>query len=215
LARKTAPWVGVFKASPAHVYAEGASYVKALKALDREVFLDLKLYDIPETVARLTRQVARMGVDYLTVHASGGSKMLAAAQTAAGEGGATLKLLGVTVLTSFDEEQVEKEWKLTGGIQGLVLVLAQLARNADLHGIVCSPLELKAVREKFGASLSTVVPGIRSAGDAKGDQARTLSPAEAVRAGADRIVVGRPIVGQSDPAAAAERIIHELEEVHL
>ncbi len=212
LARKTSPWVGVFKASPAHVYQDGAAYIAALKALGKEVFLDLKLYDIPETVARLTRQVGRMGVDYLTVHAGGGSKMMAAAQAAAAESG-RLKLLGVTILTSFDQPQLDREWKLGEPIQDRVLGWAGLAREAGLWGIVCSPLELAAVRARFADTIQTVVPGIRGPGDAKGDQARTMAPAEAVRAGASLIVVGRPIVAQPDPAAAAERIAKELEEV--
>jgi len=212
LARKTAPFVGVFKASPAHVYQDGAAYISELKKLGKEIFLDLKLYDIPETVARLTRQVGRMGVDYLTVHAGGGSKMMTAAQAAAAESG-RLKLLAVTVLTSFDQAQLDREWKLQEPIQDRVLGWAHLAREAGLWGIVCSPLELTPVWTRFAGSIKTVVPGIRGAADAKGDQARTMAPAEAVRAGADLIVVGRPIVAQPDPVAAAERIAKELEEV--
>ncbi len=212
LARRTASSIGVFKASPAHVYQDGEAYIAALRALGRPVFLDLKLNDIPETVARLTRQVARMGVAYLTVHTTGGSKMMAAAQAAVAETGGTLKLLGVTVLTSFDQEQVRTEWAVTASIEERVLALADLARGAGLHGIVCSPLELKAVRARFGTALATVVPGIRSSTDSAGDQKRTMSPAEAVAAGADYIVVGRPIVAQPDPVAAAHRMTHEMEE---
>jgi orotidine-5'-phosphate decarboxylase len=208
LARRTAPHVGVFKASPAHLYREGAGFIARLKERGRPVFLDLKLYDIPATVARLTAEAARLGVDYLTVHVSGGSRMLAAARAVAGE---KLRLLGVTVLTSFDRPQLAREWGLTEPVEERVLAWAELAREAGLHGIVCSPLELPAVRARFGSSLTTVVPGIRGPGDAPGDQTRTLGPAEAVVAGADFVVVGRPIVEASDPAEAALRFATALE----
>ncbi len=212
LARNLAPYVGVFKVSPAHVYARGETFIAAVKKLGRKVFLDLKLYDIPKTVGRLCRQVARMGVDYVTVHAAGGSKMLERAREAAGEiAGSELKILAVTVLTSFDQEQLEREWKLSEPLTERVLFWAELAQKAGAAGIVCSPLELKAIRSHLGNGLFTVVPGIRSATDAKGDQRRTLTAREAIAQGADLIVVGRPILKHPDPAAAAQCTVQEIE----
>ena len=175
------------------------------------MFLDLKLYDIPETVARLTRQVAGMGADYLTVHAAGGSEMIERAAKAAE--GTNLKILAVTVLTSLSQEQLDREWKLNEPVEDRVAFWARLARDAGAPGIVCAPPDLKIVREKVGNDLLTIVPGIRGAGDSKGDQSRTMPAGVAVAAGASIIVVGRPIIAAADPAAAARGIIGEIESV--
>ena len=208
LARALAPHAGVLKISPAHVYARGEAFVGEMKKLGRKLFLDLKLYDIPATVARLTRQVVRMGVDYLTVHAGGGSEMIrGAAEAARGSG---LQVVAVTVLTSFSAEQLRREWGLQEPVEDRVAFWAGLARDAGAAGMVCAPPDLKRVRETMGNGFLTIVPGIRGAGDAKGDQSRTMAPAEAVRAGAGILVVGRPIVAAADPAAAAAKIAGEI-----
>jgi orotidine-5'-phosphate decarboxylase len=192
-------------------------YLDALNHIKPRLFLDLKLHDIPETVARLTRQVTRLGVDFLTVHAGGGSRMLKAAVEAAGTAPAhrPLRILAVTVLTSFSEDELQREWNMKEGeaIRDRVLTWAALARDAGCHGIVCSPLELSVVRKAIGDSMLTFVPGIRAPGDPPGDQHRTMSPREAVEAGADYLVVGRPIVAAPDPRAAAETIAREIEAV--
>jgi orotidine-5'-phosphate decarboxylase len=208
LARKLAPHVGVFKIGPGLFMEGGPALVEEIKALGRKIFLDVKLYDIPETVARACRQAVRLGVDFMTVHASGGSRMLAAAR----EAGAGVRLLGVTVLTSFDEAQLAAEWDLKESVPERVSRWARLASDAGLAGIVCSPLELAAVKEALKPGMITVVPGIRSAKDAPGDQRRTMSAHDAVKAGADLLVVGRPIIASPDPVAAAIRIGDEIEK---
>ncbi len=217
LAIATAPHIGMFKASPAHLYARGPQFLDALNHIKPRIFLDLKLYDIPETVARLTRQVARLGVDFLTVHAGGGSRMLKAAVEAAAtaQPHRPLKILAVTVLTSFSEEELKTEWNLPAGesAEDRVAKWAKLARDAGCHGLVCSPLELGNVRRAVGTGMITVVPGIRGPNDPAGDQRRTLSAREAIEAGASYLVVGRPIVAAANPKAAAEAIAREIEAV--
>lgn len=210
IARAVAPCAGVLKVSPAHLYARGESFLAEVRRIGRKVFLDVKLYDIPETVARLTRQVVRMGVDYVTVHASGGSEMIRRAADAAK--GSQLNIIAVTVLTSFSQEQLKKEWKLAEPVEDRVAFWAALARDAGAAGLVCAPPDLKAVRAMAGDGLLAVVPGIRGAGDARGDQRRTMTAGEAIRAGAGIVVVGRPIVAAADPGAAAEKILAEIEE---
>jgi orotidine-5'-phosphate decarboxylase len=215
MARRVARWAGTFKIGPSHVLEGGPAFIQELKALGRKVFLDLKLYDIPETVARACRQAARGGVDYLTVHVSGGSRMLAAARDAvrsSSSGNGRVRLLGVTVLTSFDAAQLAKEWKLQETVEERVVLWAGLARDEALDGIVCSPLELAALKSHLGPGMLAVVPGIRSASDPKGDQSRTMSAAEAVARGADLIVVGRPIIASPDPERAASEIVSQIEE---
>lgn len=208
LARKLAPHVGVFKIGPGLFLEGGPDLLNEIKALGRKIFLDVKLYDIPETVARACRQAVRLGVDYMTVHASGGSRMLSAARDA----GAGVRLLGVTVLTSFDSAQLAAEWNLTEGIPELVSRWARLSADAGLAGIVCSPHELASVKQALKPGMIAVVPGIRSAKDAPGDQRRTMPAGEAIKAGADLLVVGRPIIASPDPVAAAVRIGEEIEK---
>ncbi len=212
LARDLVPYAGIFKVSPAHVYARGESFISSIRKLGRKVFLDLKLYDIPETVARLCRQIAGMGVNYVTVHAAGGTEMIRRAVAAGREGeGRCLDVIAVTVLTSFSREQLAKEWKLVEPVEERVAAWAALARDAGAAGIVCAPPDLGIVRTQVGRALFTVVPGIRGVTDAADDQRRTLGPGPAIAAGADVIVVGRPIVASSDPVGAAASIIEQIE----
>ena len=169
------------------------------------VFLDLKLHDIPNTVAGAVRAVLALRPKMLTVHAAGGGAMIRAACQAANAAAERPLILGVTVLTSLDRADL-----LATGVTGLpaeqVLRLGRLAVEAGVDGLVCSPWEVAMLRQALGASVRLVVPGIRPEGEAIGDQARTLTPAQAVAQGADWIVVGRPITGAADPAAAAARI---------
>ena len=215
LARELAPFVGVFKIGPALLFARGTGIIERLKKLGRKLFIDFKFYDIPETVSGICREASRLGVDFVTLHTAGGVRMMEAARKAvsAGPSGERMKLLGVTVLTSFNQEQLAREWKLAEPIEERVMALAGLAREAGMDGVVCSPLELGRIRRVLGEGMVTVVPGIRSAQDSRGDQARTLSPAQAVAAGADYIVVGRPIMASPSPAKAAERILMEMAQV--
>ena len=201
-ARAVAPAVGVLKVGLELFAAEGPAAVRAAAALGRPVFLDLKLHDIPNTVEGAARAAARTGASLLTVHAAGGSEMIAAAVCGAGP---DVKVLAVTVLTSLDAAAL-RAIGLEGPPQEAVVRLAQLAVVAGAGGLVCSPHEVAAVREAVGEEPLLVVPGVRPAGAAKGDQARVATPAEAVRAGADVIVIGRPLREAADPAAAARAI---------
>ncbi|MEK7475882.1 MAG: orotidine-5'-phosphate decarboxylase [Candidatus Coatesbacteria bacterium] len=209
LARRLAPYVGTFKIGPALVLAGGPAFLDTIKALGKALFLDLKLYDIPETVARTTRQAAASGADFLTIHVAGGARMIGAAREAAGD---RVKLLGVTVLTSFNQDELEREWRMEEPIADRVVFWAKLATESGAHGVVCSPLELPWIREMLGPKILTVVPGIRPGGGAGDDQRRTLPAKDAIRLGADFLVVGRPIVAADSPEAAAEAFGREIAE---
>ncbi|HZZ85194.1 MAG TPA: orotidine-5'-phosphate decarboxylase [Anaeromyxobacteraceae bacterium] len=207
-ARAVAPAVGMLKVGLELFAAEGPAAVRAAAALGRPIFLDLKLHDIPNTVEGAARSAARSGAALLTVHASGGSDMVAAAVR--GAGGA-VKVLAVTALTSLDDSDLD-EIGLAGPSESAVVRLARLAVKAGAHGIVCSPREVAAVRAAVGPGVLLVVPGVRPAGAAQGDQSRTATPAEAVRDGADVLVIGRPLREGNDPAAAARAIAEGLQE---
>jgi orotidine-5'-phosphate decarboxylase len=175
-----------------------------------DVFLDLKLHDIPNTVAGAVRALVPLRPALLTLHASGGAAMVAAAREAVEQAGSVTKLLAVTVLTSLDAAALNSVGVDAAPLEQ-VLRLGRLAVAAGAHGLVCSAHEVAALRDALGAGPVLVVPGIRPAGAALGDQARTMTPREAVAAGADYIVVGRPITGAADPAAAAAEIAAEIE----
>lgn len=188
----------------------GPRVLQELKARGRKVFLDMKFHDIPNTVAQAIRSAAMIGADIINVHASGGPAMLAAAAEAGRETGKTI--IAVTVLTSMDSEQLHAIGiQVTPAEQ--VLRLAKLTQAAGLPGVVCSALELPMLRREFGPDFLTLVPGIRPAGSAAGDQKRIMTPAQAAAAGASYIIVGRPIVAAPDPAAAAQAVLAELETV--
>jgi orotidine-5'-phosphate decarboxylase len=188
----------------------GPDLVEELASRNKHVFLDLKYHDIPNTVARAVEAAAELGVDMLTLHASGGSAMLAAARDAVGEDGPAL--IGVTLLTSFTAADVEEVWdKELRSLRDEVARLTALAHAAALDGVVASPLEVEALKRKHGAAFLVVTPGIRRSGELVGDQVRTGTPADAVRAGADYLVVGRPIYAADDPAEAFQRIGDEVE----
>jgi orotidine-5'-phosphate decarboxylase len=206
-ARQVAPHVGMLKVGLELFAAEGPAAVRALAALGRPVFLDLKLHDIPNTVEAAARSAAASGARLLTVHAAGGAAMVAAAVRGAGPG---VRVLAVTVLTSLDAAVLE-EVGLSGPPLEAVVRLARLAVGAGAGGLVCSPLEARAVRAAVGEGPLLVVPGIRPSGTGRGDQARVATPAAAVADGADVLVVGRPLREGSDPAAAARRIAAELD----
>jgi len=185
--------------------AAGVEFVHELIHDGKDVFLDLKVYDIPETVKRAVAQVARTGVKFLTAHAVG-SVMRAAVE---GRGDSHLKLLAVTVLTSFGPEDMADQGYACA-IPELVALRARKAMEVGMDGIVASPLEAAAVRKIIGRDKVLVTPGVRSAGAAKGDQKRTATPLEAVRDGADYLVIGRQITRAADPADAASRILDEI-----
>ena len=189
--------------------AEGPSIVRELVASRHRVFLDLKYHDIPNTVGAAVREAAQLGVSMLTVHACGGSKMLRAAVDAAQAANPDLLVLAVTVLTSLDDDDLGKIG-LRGGVLDQVLRLAALARSNGCKGVVASAQEAEALREKFGHDFAIVTPGVRPAGSGQDDQARVVTPAEAIAAGASHIVVGRPITEASDPAAEARAILGQI-----
>ncbi len=189
--------------------AEGPNVVRDLVASGRRVFLDLKFHDIPNTVAAAVAEAAKLNVSMLTVHASGGSRMLQTAARAAATSASKPLVLGVTVLTSFSDADVE-EVGFSGRVVDNVLRLAALARASGCGGIVTSAREAAEVRRELGAGFAIVTPGIRPTGSDVGDQARVVTPSEAIAAGASHIVVGRPITAAPDPAAAARTIVEEM-----
>jgi len=189
--------------------AEGPAIVRELVASGRKVFLDLKYHDIPNTVGAAVREAGQLGVSMLTVHASGGGKMLRAAAAAAAEQTSSPLVLAVTVLTSLDDDDLSKVG-IRGNVFDQVLRLAALALSNGCPGVVASAHEASALREDLGQSFVIVTPGVRPAGSGRGDQARVVTPAEAVAAGATYIVVGRPITEAADPAAEARAILGQL-----
>ena len=187
------------------VYAGGLGLVRDLVAAGKQVFLDLKLHDIPNTVAKATERVAGLGATYLTVHAYP-QTMKAAVK---GRQGSPLQILAVTVLTSCDDIDLA-EAGYAFGVHDLVARRAMQAAEAAVDGLVMSAEEVAAMRKVVGSRLSLITPGIRPAGDAPGDQKRVMTPAQAIAAGADRLVVGRPVTQAADPRAAASAIVAEI-----
>jgi orotidine-5'-phosphate decarboxylase len=205
--------VGGFKIGSRLFTSEGPAFVEELAARGDRVFLDLKFHDIPNTVAGAVAAATRLGVWMLNVHASGGRAMMRAAHAAALEEAARRSVpaplvIAVTLLTSLDEGALT-EIGFSDSMAAQVERLAALAESAGLDGIVASPQEIAIIRRRCGPRFNIVTPGIRGAGDARADQSRTLSAAEALSAGASYLVVGRPIIAADDPRAAAERIAAE------
>jgi orotidine-5'-phosphate decarboxylase len=191
--------------------AEGPAVVRELRARGRRVFLDLKLHDIPNTVAGAVESAARLGVELLTVHAVGGEAMLRAASAAAGGASDRLSLLAVTVLTSLSAGQLADVWgRADLSVEEEVVRLTGVARDAGISGVVASAHELPTIRAAFGPDLAVLTPGIRLAGHSAGDQSRVATPAEAARLGADYLVLGRTVTAAPDPAAAFDRVLEEL-----
>ena len=202
-----APHCGILKLGLQFVLAQGLAGVRGV--LPRPVFLDLKLHDIPNTVAGAVKAILPSRPAMLTVHAGGGGAMLAAARRAADTADQPPILLAVTVLTSLDTSALHATG-VAGGPRQQALRLARLAMDAGADGLVCSAQEAPMLRDALGSHPILVVPGIRQVGAGLDDQARAVTPREAVEAGADWIVVGRPITGSADPAAAAAAIASEI-----
>ena len=206
LASAIAPVFPFFKIGMKLFTKGGPDFVKNVLIHGR-VFLDLKFYDIPTIVAEAVSNAAQMGVSLLTVHASGGSEMLKLCMQKLRPFEGSCKLLAVTVLTSFDSL---REFGIDRNVSEQVEILADLAHSSQVDGIVCSPHELSALRARYAAPFLLVTPGIRGASDAAGDQKRTASPASALSAGADYLVIGRPIIAASNPVEAAKQIAAEI-----
>ena len=196
---------GFYKVGMELYAATGTDFVQELVDLGKDVFLDLKFYDIGQTVKRATKVVARTGARFLTVHGSM-SIMRAAVE---GRNGSALKLLGVTVLTSFDEQDLRDDG-IAFDLSTLVLHRGRSAQALGMDGIVASPLEAAALRRAVGPDMLIVTPGVRSAGANRGDQKRVATPAEAIRDGASYVVIGRQVTRAQDPAAAVRQIRLEL-----
>jgi orotidine-5'-phosphate decarboxylase len=210
LAREIAPAVGAFKIGSELFTSAGPDIVRRIRETGAAVFLDLKFHDIPNTVAKAVAAAARLDVQMLTVHASGGPAMLEAAEQAARQAGASILLvLGVTVLTSMDTHELGSVG-IQSDVGRQVERLARLAVQSGLRGLVCSPLEIAGLRQWLPAEIQLVTPGIRTVGDPVNDQKRTLSAREALESGANWLVVGRPISTAPNPREAAERLFASL-----
>ncbi len=187
----------------------GPEALRGLRERGKQIFLDLKLFDIPNTVARAVEAVADAGVDLLTVHTMGGRAMMEAAAEAAQD---RVRLLGVTLLTSSSVADIEATWgRELVSVRDEVLRLAELAADCGLHGVIASPLEAALLKRKLGPDFLVVTPGIRLAGGDSHDQARVATPGDAVSAGADFMVVGRAITLAPDPAAALQEVLTQIE----
>lgn len=202
---------GLYKVGLQLFTAEGPGLVRELVGAGHRIFLDLKLHDIPNTVGHAVKSAAELGVSMLTVHAAGGPAMLKAAVDAAGD---RLTLLAVTVLTSMNDEELS-QIGVEGRVLNQVLRLGELARTAGCGGVVASARESAQVRKALGEGFAIVNPGVRPAGAELNDQRRVATPAEAIRAGATYLVVGRPITQAADPNRAAREIIEEIAQAQL
>lgn len=194
---------GVFKIGLQAFIANGPSIVREIVGRGEKVFLDLKIHDIPNTAGRAITEAAGLGATIATVHAAGGESMLRACANE------TVLVLGVTILTSLEEADLLQIGFGGDAVQNAVR-LARLSQDAGLRGVVASPLEIAPIREACGTDFVILTPGIRPAGSEAGDQRRTMTPREAIDAGADYIVVGRPITGAADARSAAQRILDEM-----
>jgi len=216
LVRRLEDSVGMFKVGKQLFMQTGPRIINSIRDRGGEVFLDLKFHDIPRTVARASMEATRLGVAMFNVHASGSGEMMqqtvrAVRRTCRTERLRRPKMLAVTVLTSLSGTQL-KEIGVRSRVVDQVVRLAKLAEDAGMDGVVASPQEIEAIRAVCSQSFEIVTPGIRSAGDALGDQKRVLSAGEAIRKGADYVVVGRPIREADDPVGEAERIVEEISD---
>ena len=210
LAKAVKPHVGGLKVGLEFLAAQGPDGIRAIAEIGLPVFADTKFHDIPNTVAGAAREIAGLGVAIFNVHASGGEAMLRAAREAASSVNPNVKLVAVTVLTSLDETDLDAVGQ-KGPAADQVVRLAALAQRSGLDGVVCSAWEIAPLRKSMGPDFLLVVPGIRPAGSDLADQRRVMTPRDAARAGADILVIGRPISAAADPAEAARAIAAGLE----
>lgn len=227
LVDKLIDYVGVFKIGNQLFTAEGTKVIKMVQEKGGKVFLDLKFHDIPNTVARAAEVVSKLGVYIFDIHTSGGYEMMKAAVEASKKLSFALGIrkpliLGVTLLTSINQEMLEKEIGIKKSLEEQVVHLAKLAKAAGLDGVVASPWEIKALRAACGEGFVILTPGIRpvclcvtsrQAGKSDDDQKRIMTPQEAIKLGADFIVIGRPITNATNPVKASQEILKEMEEV--
>lgn len=189
----------------------GHQSISLLKERKKKIFLDLKYHDIPNTVKNAVCAARDLEVDMLTVHALGGSQMIKYASDTVAE--ASVKIIAVTILTSHNEEQIQKELGITWKLEDAVINLANMALSSGAHGIVCSPMEISPLRKKLGNNFLLITPGVRPLWASEThDQARVMTPSEAIRSGANMLVLARPILKANNPQAAFERIVEEIEK---
>jgi len=200
--------VSIYKIGLQLYTAEGPGIVRAVAETGAKIFLDLKLHDIPNTVAKAVAAAGELGVQMLTVHLSGGRAMLEAAVKARSP---NLSLLGVTILTSATPETLS-ETGVNSGIEEQVLRLAELGKKSGIDGLITSPHEVRILRERLGDQMKLITPGVRPSWAAPNDQKRFTTPHEALKNGADYLVIGRPITAAPDPRAAVERLLDEIAE---
>ncbi len=201
-------YINIYKVGSRLFTIGGAESVKMVKETGARVFLDLKLHDIPNTAAKTSEVIAKLNVDMYDVHCLGGKEMMKAAKEASKVSGNPL-VFGVTMLTHLNDGIIKKELGMSGSVEEEVLHLAQLAMESGLDGVICSPREITAVRKICGSKL-IITPGVRPAWAAPHDQRRTLTPKQAIEAGADYIVIGRPIIEAPNRQEAAEKILREM-----
>ena len=212
LAREVGPYVGGLKIGLEFITASGPDGISAIVQTGRPVFADVKFHDIPNTVAGAAKAIAALGVSLFNIHVSGGEAMMRACVDGIALAPRRPRVLGVTVLTSLADADLAAVGQ-NGPAKDQVVRLARLAKVAGLDGVVCSPLEIAAIRSACGPEFMIVTPGVRPRGSELADQRRITTPAEAVRAGADILVIGRPITEAKDPAAAARAIAEEIASV--
>lgn len=216
LVKKLKDDVGVFKVGLELINIAGLTIFEKIKAAGADkIFYDCKLHDIPNTVAGASRAISKMGIWLFNVHCAGGFAMMKSAREAACEsadklGIAPPKVVGVTILTSIDQSILNGEMRVQGTVADQVVHFAKLAKEAGLDGVVASPHEIELIRKACGDDFMIVTPGVRPAGGEVGDQKRVMTPGEAVKKGADYLVIGRPIIKADDPVAAARVIAEEI-----
>lgn len=191
-------------------YSTGPSLVHYLKDKGLKVFLDLKVHDIPNTAAGAMRSLSHLGCDLINLHCAGGFEMMQRAKEAVGSNS---RLIGVTQLTSTNQRTLNEELGIPGTVEESVINYAKLAKRAGLAGVVCSPLEVETLKRTCGEEFLAITPGVRPKGSNSQDQKRIMTPAEAIRAGSDYLVIGRPILASSDPNGAFLKILEEIEVV--
>ena len=216
LVEKLNNYVGVFKVGSQLFTAEGTKVIKMINKKGGKVFLDLKFHDIPNTVARAAEVATKLGVYIFDVHTSGGYEMMKAAAEASKKISLALGvrkplILGVTLLTSINQEILEKEIGVKNKLEEQVVHLAKLAKAAGLDGVVASPWEIKEIRKACGEDFVILTPGIRPVGKSSDDQKRVMTPQKAIKLGADFLVIGRPIRNASNPVEATKEILREME----
>lgn len=216
---KLAPFVKFYKVGLQLITKDGPRIVMTLKRKGLKIFYDAKFFDIPQTVYNACYEATRLGVNFVNVHAMGGIKMIKFAKQAIEDAASKLqiekpKLLAVTVLTSFENKEIKNIFRTKFDIKKMVVHLAKMAKKAGADGVVCSPKEIKMIRKECGSDFIIVTPGIRIGKIEKDDQKRVMSPYEAIKHGADYIVVSRPIIQAEDKVEVVEKIINQMQEAY-